>query len=81
VIITPTVPFPAYPIESFIDLQLDLTRLTRPVSVAGIPALSVPCGFTEAGLPYSMQIIDPAWEEATVLRVGHTYQEATKWHQ
>ncbi|OBA58897.1 hypothetical protein A5647_19065 [Mycobacterium sp. 1100029.7] len=47
--------------------------------IAGLPALSVPCGFTDAGLPIGLQIIGRAFDEATVLRVGHAYQSAVDW--
>jgi aspartyl-tRNA(Asn)/glutamyl-tRNA(Gln) amidotransferase subunit A len=45
-----------------------------------MPALSVPCGFSADGLPIGMQIIGRAFDEGTVLRVGHAYQELTDWH-
>ena len=50
-------------------------------SLAGVPALSVPVGFGEGGLPLSMQIVGRPYEEATVLRVGHVYQRRTDWHE
>ena len=51
-----------------------------PASLAGTPALAVPCGFSKAGLPLSLQIIGRRFEDATVLRVGHAYEQATTWH-
>ena len=51
-----------------------------PASLAGTPALAVPCGFSKAGLPLSLQIIGRRFEDATVLRVGHAYERATAWH-
>ena len=54
---------------------------TSPFSVAGNPALSVCCGFTEAGLPLSLQIVGKLFDEATVLRVGDAYEQATGWRQ
>jgi len=54
--------------------------VTMPFSVAGIPALSVPCGFTSQGLPLSLQIAGKPFDEATVLRAGDAYQRATEWH-
>jgi Asp-tRNA(Asn)/Glu-tRNA(Gln) amidotransferase A subunit family amidase len=51
-----------------------------PASLAGTPALAVPCGFSEAGLPLSLQIIGRRFEDATVLRLGHAYEQATEWH-
>jgi aspartyl-tRNA(Asn)/glutamyl-tRNA(Gln) amidotransferase subunit A len=49
-------------------------------SLAGVPAMSVPTGFSEAGLPLSMQIVGRPMEENTVFRVGHAYQQRTEWH-
>jgi aspartyl-tRNA(Asn)/glutamyl-tRNA(Gln) amidotransferase subunit A len=53
---------------------------TMPFSVAGIPALVVPCGFSRSGLPLSLQIGGRPFDEATVLNTGHAYQMATEWH-
>jgi aspartyl-tRNA(Asn)/glutamyl-tRNA(Gln) amidotransferase subunit A len=54
---------------------------TTPASLAGAPALAVPCGFSAAGLPLSLQIVGRRFEDATVLRVGHAYEQATDWHR
>jgi aspartyl-tRNA(Asn)/glutamyl-tRNA(Gln) amidotransferase subunit A len=54
--------------------------VTMPFSLAGIPALVVPCGFSASGLPLSLQIGGRPFDEATVLNVGHAYQQATDWH-
>lgn len=54
---------------------------TSPFSVAGNPALSVCCGFNAAGLPLSLQIVGRLFDEATVLRVGNIYEQATEWRQ
>ncbi len=54
---------------------------TTPAALAGTPALAVPCGFSAAGLPLSVQIIGRRYEDATVLRVGHAYEQATDWHR
>lgn len=53
---------------------------TGAFSHSGSPALSVPCGFTEEGLPVGLQIAGKPFDDALVLRVGHTYQQATNWH-
>lgn len=49
-------------------------------SHAGTPALSIPCGFTEEGLPVGLQIVGKPFDDALVLQVGHTYQQETDWH-
>src|SRR4030095_6584041 len=54
---------------------------TSPFSVAGNPALSVGCGFDEAGLPFSLQIVGRLFDEATVLRAGDAYERVTPWRQ
>ncbi len=78
-IVTPTTAYPAHPIGGS-SPQSDMRSLTRPVSLTGLPALAVPCGFTATGLPVSMQLIGRAWEESTVLRIGHAYERAAGWH-
>ncbi len=47
------------------------------INVAGLPAVAVPIGFGEGGLPLSMQIVGPAWGEAHILRIAHAYEVAT----
>jgi aspartyl-tRNA(Asn)/glutamyl-tRNA(Gln) amidotransferase subunit A len=79
-IVTPTTAYAAYPIGGK-SPQSDMHSLTRPVSLTGLPALAVPCGFTNAGLPISMQLIGRAWEESTVFRIGHAYEQAAGWYR
>ena len=55
-------------------------RFTYPWNLTGLPALSVPCGFAD-GLPIGLQLVGKPFDEATVLRVGHGYQETTGWHE
>ena len=88
VLVTPTTPIPAPAIAELKqnpDLlrprELLLLRNTRPINVWGLPAISVPCGFTEAGLPIGLQIIGPHWGEARVLQVANAYEQATAWHK
>jgi aspartyl-tRNA(Asn)/glutamyl-tRNA(Gln) amidotransferase subunit A len=57
-----------------------LTRFTAPFNLSGLPALSVPCGFTANGLPIGLQIVARPWGEAKLLRAAYAYEEATKWH-
>jgi aspartyl-tRNA(Asn)/glutamyl-tRNA(Gln) amidotransferase subunit A len=80
VIVVPTTGYPAYPI-GHASPQADMRSLTRSISLTGLPALAVPCGFTTAGLPVSMQLVGKAWEEGTVLRVGYAYEQAAGWYQ
>jgi aspartyl-tRNA(Asn)/glutamyl-tRNA(Gln) amidotransferase subunit A len=54
--------------------------VTMPFSLSGIPALSVPCGFSAGGLPLALQIAGRPFDEATVLRAGDAYQRVTDWH-
>jgi aspartyl-tRNA(Asn)/glutamyl-tRNA(Gln) amidotransferase subunit A len=89
VIVTPTVPFAAPRIE---DVHIPwangeetaaaaLTRFTRFFNVVGLPAISVPCGFTADGLPIGMQIAGSAFDEFTVLRVAHAYEQDARWFE
>lgn len=78
-IVTPTTSYAAHPIGQP-SPQADMRSLTRPVSLTGLPALAVPCGFTSTGLPVSLQLVGRAWAEALVLRLGHTYEQAAGWY-
>ena len=80
-IATPTTPITARPIEEG-DLQVtfNLIRFTNPLNFLGVPAISIPCGFTAEGLPVGLQLAGRWWDEATVLRAAHTYEQATEWH-
>jgi aspartyl-tRNA(Asn)/glutamyl-tRNA(Gln) amidotransferase subunit A len=65
---------------SYLQMVVSLTRNTKPVNYFGLPAISVPCGFTDAGLPTSFQLIGRPFAEALLLRVAHQYQGRTDWH-
>jgi aspartyl-tRNA(Asn)/glutamyl-tRNA(Gln) amidotransferase subunit A len=81
VLLTPAVPTTAPPIPGpAVATPNPLTRCTFPINLTGLPALSLPCGFDRQGLPVGLQIIGRPFDEATVLRVGHTYQRLTDWH-
>lgn len=54
---------------------------SAPAALAGVPAVAVPCGFDPAGLPLSLQIMGRPFEDATVLRAAHAYEQATEWHR
>jgi aspartyl-tRNA(Asn)/glutamyl-tRNA(Gln) amidotransferase subunit A len=58
-----------------------ILRLMRPFNLTGLPAISIPCGFTSTGLPIGLQIAGKAFDEATVLRVAHAYEQQTDWHR
>ena len=88
VLVTPTMPMPAPAIaelkanpDALRPAELRLLRNTRPFNVWGLPAISVPCGFTQGGLPIGMQIAGAHWREDLVLRVAHAYEQATAWHK
>ena len=57
-----------------------LTQYTRPFNMTGSPAISIPCGFSDAGLPIALQLAGRPFEEVTVLRAAHAYEQATEWH-
>jgi len=88
VLVTPTTPIPAPSIaelrkdpDSLRPMEILLLRNTRPANVWGLPAISLPCGFTNAGLPIGLQIIGAHWAEATVLQLAYEYEQATTWHE
>jgi len=83
VIVTPATPTPAFRLgeKSEDPLQMYLSDIfTISVNLAGLPAIALPCGFSKAGLPIGMQMIGRAFEEETILRVAHAYEQATQWH-
>jgi aspartyl-tRNA(Asn)/glutamyl-tRNA(Gln) amidotransferase subunit A len=88
VVVTPTTPIVAPVIAELKqnpDLlrprELILLRNTRPFNVWGLPAISLPCGFTGSGLPIGLQIAGPHWGESRVLQVAQAYEQATPWHK
>ena len=58
-----------------------LLRLCRPANLAGLPAISVPCGFTSEGLPVGLQVIGPRCGEEIVLRLALAFEQAHSWHE
>ena len=82
VIIGPTTPTPAFKIGENIDDPMTMyvnDILTIPVNLAGVPGISVPCGF-DGGLPLGLQIIGKHFDEACVYRVAHAFEQATDYH-
>ncbi len=82
-LILPTTPITAPTIEGHdaVEQAGRLTRFTAPFNLAGLPALSVPCGFTKEGLPIGLEIVSRAWADAKVLNVGYVFEQATEWHK
>jgi aspartyl-tRNA(Asn)/glutamyl-tRNA(Gln) amidotransferase subunit A len=84
VLATPTMLSPALPFSVVQDPDLPYpypTSNTSPFNMSGLPALALPSGFSTTGLPMSLQIAGRPFDEATVLRVGHAYEQATDWHR
>ncbi len=82
-LVTPTSPVVAFPLgERTADpLQMYLIDVcTLPVNIAGLPAISIPCGFSE-GLPVGMQLIGPHLSEERLLGIAFAYEQATEWHR
>ncbi len=81
-LLMPTTPITAPPVEGEDALELAglLTRYTAPFNLTGLPALSLPCGFADGGLPAGLQLVSPPWSEARLLRAGASYENATGWH-
>ena len=80
-IATPAVAIPAPTFAAGRDIKPGaLTRFTNPFNLSGNPAISVPCGFTPAGLPAGLQLVGRWWQETVVLRAAEAYQTATEWH-
>ncbi len=88
-IVAPTVPFPAPVIDAenvLIDgeptgVRPAVVGHARPANLTGLPAISVPCGFTGEGLPVGLQLIGRAFDEATLLRIAHFYEQANDWRK
>ena len=79
----PATPTPAFKLgeKSEDPLQMYLSDIfTISVNLAGLPAIALPCGFSKSGLPIGLQLIGRAFEEETVLRAAHAYEQATEWH-
>ncbi|MCK4565306.1 MAG: Asp-tRNA(Asn)/Glu-tRNA(Gln) amidotransferase subunit GatA [Verrucomicrobia bacterium] len=82
-ILAPVTPTPAYRLGEKTDDPLKMYLddiLTTPVNLAGNCALSLPCGFSSDGLPIGLQIIADSFDEETILKVGHAYEQTTEWH-
>src|SRR5918993_515602 len=83
-IITPTSPTTAFKISEKIQdpLQMYLSDIcTISINLAGVPAITVPCGLDGEGLPIGMQVIGKYFDEATILRIAYAYEQQTEWHR
>ncbi len=90
ILLMPTTPVVAPPIEgpNAVELARLLTRYTAPFNLTGLPAITVPCGFTQqgqpvgkpTGLPIGLQMVAKPWAEAQLLRAAYAYEQATDWH-
>ena len=85
----PTLPITAHPIgatqvqvgDATLPSTLALTQYTRPFNLNGNPAVTVPCGFSDEGLPIGLQLAGRPFDEAAVLRASYAYEQATDWHK
>ncbi len=83
-IVTPTAPTPAFKIGEKVDdpLQMYLSDIfTISANLAGIPGISVPCGFSKKGLPIGLQLMAKPFAEEVLLRIAYTYEKNTEWHR
>lgn len=84
VIVGPTTPTPAFKIGEKVADPLTMYAndiLTIPVNLAGVPGISVPCGFAANGLPLGLQMIGKHFDESTIYRAAHAFEQATDFHK
>jgi aspartyl-tRNA(Asn)/glutamyl-tRNA(Gln) amidotransferase subunit A len=87
VLVTPTAPIPARTIaDAMTDDPLKVPRPpdlrnTAPFNINGLPSMSIPCGFTKAGLPIGLQITGPPGGETVVFQLAHAFEQATEFHR
>jgi aspartyl-tRNA(Asn)/glutamyl-tRNA(Gln) amidotransferase subunit A len=83
-IVTPTAPTTAFKLGDKVTdpLEMYLSDIfTISVNLAGLPALSLPCGFDRNGLPVGLQIVGRPFDELTILQTAHAYEQSTEWHR
>jgi aspartyl-tRNA(Asn)/glutamyl-tRNA(Gln) amidotransferase subunit A len=67
--------------EQTVGTTAALTQYSRPYNITGFPAISIPCGFSQGGLPIGLQLAGRPFDELTVLRAAYNYEQATDWHK
>lgn len=86
-LVTPTLPIPAFevgklsPQDDGTGKWVNWTPFSYPFNLTQQPAASVPCGFTKAGLPIGLHIIGRMFDDVSVLRAAHAYEQASDWHK
>ncbi len=81
-ILSPTTPRPGEAFDDFAkEGRYGVPSFTNPGNLTGLPAISVPCGFSSAGLPIGLQIAGRAFDEASILKIARAYEGATSWHE
>ena len=83
-IVTPTAPTPAFKAGEKTDdpLQMYLADIfTISVNLAGVPAISIPCGFTSGNLPVGLQLIGRHFDEESLLKASYAFEQSTEWHK
>ncbi len=84
IIVTPTSPTPAFKVGEKTEnpLQMYLTDIyTISMNLAGVPAISIPCGFTSNNLPVGIQFIGKHFDEESILKIAYVYEQSTDWHR
>jgi len=83
-LIAPTSPAPSFKLGEKLEDPLTMYLsdvLTISANLAGVPAMSIPCGQTSEKLPIGLQLIAKPFEEATLFSLAHAYEQATRWHK
>jgi aspartyl-tRNA(Asn)/glutamyl-tRNA(Gln) amidotransferase subunit A len=87
VLLTPTTPVPPPEVSdlpsTFDEIMANdavMWRNTRPFNLLAFPTISIPCGFTDAGMPIGLQLSGPPWQEVQLLQCAHAYEQVTNWH-
>jgi aspartyl-tRNA(Asn)/glutamyl-tRNA(Gln) amidotransferase subunit A len=80
-LVTPTLPIepPTILGTDSVEAAGELTKFTSPFNLTGLPAISIPCGFSRNGLPIGLQLVAGQWKESNLLSAAHFYEEATDW--